>query len=332
MLELFATPDNAVPSGAAVSTVPTSDGINLRVARWTPRGRKRPRGTVLILQGRAEFIEKYFETVSDLTRRGFVVVAFDWRGQGGSDHQLANHRKGHVSSFKRYRRDLDAVINEVLAVHCPAPYFALAHSMGAAILFDALSSGENRFERTVALAPMLAIARIKHPGLVRGLAEALGLLGLSRRFIPGGGATPLGTKPFLDNRLTSDPVRYTRNAAIVAAAPGLGLGDPTIGWVRAAFRFMARLNTRRKAEAITAQVLVIAGGADPVVSTSAIERFSLYLKSGHAIVLPGARHELLMERDDIRETVWAAFDAFIPGTEEAEPPSPHADSSDSAAA
>ncbi|CAH1654526.1 Lysophospholipase [Hyphomicrobiales bacterium] len=331
-MELFATPDNAVPTGAVVTTVPTMDGVNLRVARWAPRGRKRPRGTVLILQGRAEFIEKYFETVGDLTRRGFVVVAFDWRGQGGSDHQLANHRKGHISSFKRYRRDLDAVIHEMLLVHCPAPYFALAHSMGAAILFEALSSGEKRFERTVALAPMLAIARIKHPGVVRTLTEWLGGLGFSRWFIPGGGATPLGTKPFLDNRLTSDPVRYARNAGVVAAVPELGLGDPTIGWVRAAFRFMAGLNTRKKAEAITAQVLVIAGGADPVVSTSAIERFSLYLKSGHAIVLPGARHELLMERDDIRETVWAAFDAFVPGSEGTGPLSSHAESSDSAAA
>ena len=34
----------------------------------------------------------------------------------------------------------------------------------------------------------------------------------------------------------------------------------------------------------------------------------------HAIVIPGARHEILMERDEIREQFWAAFDAFIPGT------------------
>ena len=32
------------------------------------------------------------------------------------------------------------------------------------------------------------------------------------------------------------------------------------------------------------------------------------------IVIPGARHEILMERDAIREQFWAAFDAFIPGT------------------
>jgi lysophospholipase len=32
-------------------------------------------------------------------------------------------------------------------------------------------------------------------------------------------------------------------------------------------------------------------------------------------VIPGARHEILMERDAIRAQFWAAFDAFIPGSE-----------------
>jgi lysophospholipase len=59
---------------------------------------------------------------------------------------------------------------------------------------------------------------------------------------------------------------------------------------------------------------VVAAGDDPVCATPAIERFAARLKSGHAIVLPGARHEILMERDPIREQFWAAFDAFIPGT------------------
>jgi lysophospholipase len=331
-VELFATPDNPVPPGAVVTQVAASDGVNLRVARWSPRGRKSARGTVCVLQGRAEFIEKYFETVTDLTNRGFVVVAFDWRGQGGSDRQVGNARKGHVASFKRYRRDLEVVMAEVVTRHCPAPYFALAHSMGATILLDCLANGESRFERVVASAPMLSVALVKRPKLVRCLAEVLSAIGFARQFVPGGGATAISTKPFLNNRLTSDPVRYARNAAITAAAPQLGLGDPTIGWVKAAYRLMAQLGTRRAAEAIRAQVLIIAAGADTVVSTPTIERFALHLKSGHVIVIPGARHELLMERDDIREAFWAAFDAFVPGSDDLGRRPPQADKALSAMA
>jgi lysophospholipase len=60
--------------------------------------------------------------------------------------------------------------------------------------------------------------------------------------------------------------------------------------------------------------LVVAAGADPVCGTPEIERFAARLKAGHALVIPGSRHEILMERDAIREQFWAAFDAFVPGT------------------
>jgi lysophospholipase len=32
------------------------------------------------------------------------------------------------------------------------------------------------------------------------------------------------------------------------------------------------------------------------------------------LVIPRARHQLLMEQDRYREQFWAAFDAFVPGT------------------
>jgi lysophospholipase len=34
---------------------------------------------------------------------------------------------------------------------------------------------------------------------------------------------------------------------------------------------------------------------------------------GTQLVLRGSRHEILQERDLIREQFWAAFDAFVPG-------------------
>jgi len=76
---------------------------------------------------------------------------------------------------------------------------------------------------------------------------------------------------------------------------------------------MERLNEPRAAFAIRVPVLVIAAGRDPVVDTPAVERFAARLKTGSALVLPTARHEILMESDDIRAAFWAAFDAFVPG-------------------
>ena len=81
------------------------DGARLRYAWWNALGI--PRGTVVILTGRGEFIEKYAtEVVGDLLERGFAVAAIDWRGQGLSDRPLQDRGKGHIDTFATYMADL----------------------------------------------------------------------------------------------------------------------------------------------------------------------------------------------------------------------------------
>ena len=62
--------------------------------------------------------------------------------------------------------------------------------------------------------------------------------------------------------------------------------------------------------AITTPTLVIASGADRVVDTRAIERFATRLRAGDLIVIDGARHEIMMERDAYRELVFQGFRRF----------------------
>jgi lysophospholipase len=60
-------------------------------------------------------------------------------------------------------------------------------------------------------------------------------------------------------------------------------------------------------------ILIVAAGNDQIVSTPATERFASRIKNCTRIVLAGSRHEILQERDELREQFWAAFDAYIPG-------------------
>ncbi|MGW9333112.1 alpha/beta fold hydrolase [Bosea sp. NPDC055594] len=309
--EFFHDAGYPVPGHGKVWFAPTADGARLRLASWHPTVRP-ARGTVLIAQGRAEFIERYSETIAELRRRGFHVIAFDWRGQGGSQRFTDRPRRGHVGRLREYERDL-ALATAEMQERLPAPYFALAHSMGAALCLDAARRQALPVARLVALAPMLGIAMIGRPRAARLLASALYWLGFGKAFVPGGGETAIGTKPFEGNRLTGDPVRYARNAALSAAARELAIGDPSVGWIRTAFELMDRLAAPRAPLEVRVPTLVIAAGRDPVVSTPAIERFAARLKTGSALVLPTARHEILMESDAIRAQFWAAFDAFVPG-------------------
>jgi lysophospholipase len=308
---LVGTPQNPIPTGARCRVLQSADGAMLRMAHFAPGAK--PRGTIALLQGRTEYIEKYFETIGDFLSRGFAVATFDWRGQGGSERELRNPRKGHVDDFAHYRRDLAAMLAEMQRLECPKPWFAVAHSMGAAILLEHVHSGGAEFERMLLTAPMMDIYGLRLPQSARLLADTLDMLGLGAAFIPGGSPVSIEEQPFPLNRLTSDPVRYARNAGVLSVAPELGVGDPTIGWVNAAFRQIRRFADPEFARSLRTPALLIASGREQVVDNDAIERFAQQLDIATLITVPGARHEIMMERDELRALFFAAFDAFIPG-------------------
>ncbi|MGL4240234.1 MAG: alpha/beta hydrolase [Beijerinckiaceae bacterium] len=310
-MELVATPDNPIPGQARPGTIVTPDGLRLRYAAWRPTVR-RLAGTVLLIHGRSEFIEKYFEVVAAFRRRGFHVVAIDLRGQGGSDRMLSDPGKGHVDDFMDYVVDIDTVVEQVMA-GLPRPHFAVAHSMGAASLLLSLDRGADQFDRVILMSPLAGLAMLKFDGVARAAAAALDFVALGTRYVPGGGPTPLSSKPFPDNRLTSDPVRYARVANILAAAPQLGIGDPTVRWTQAMFQTFDRFAARDFGRRIVTPSLMLIAGADPLCSAPAAEALALRLRGCQPVVIPGAKHEIFFERDDIRDKVFAAIDAFIPG-------------------
>jgi lysophospholipase len=77
---------------------------------------------------------------------------------------------------------------------------------------------------------------------------------------------------------------------------------------------MRQLSDPNFAARMRQPLLVIAAGQDQIVSTLAIDEFSVRLRTGSHLIVPGSRHEMLMEQDRFRMQVLAAFDAFVPGT------------------
>ncbi len=311
-MKFISIPANPVPDHGLAGVIKTPDGVTLRFGRWEPPpGRK---GTVVILQGRAEYIEKYFETVRDLRARGFAVATFDWRGQGLSDRALPDRLKGHVRNFAQYAVDLGAFMEQVVLPDCPPPIFALGHSMGGAIAIAACHDGSRWFERVVLSAPMIALRPGRLLSIAGPLIRTMRLFGRGSAYIPTMHGDVSGTENFIGNVLTSDPVRFARNAAVLQHEPELGLGAPTISWADGALRLMKRLAQPAYPARIRQPMLLVAAGRDEVVSTAAIEAFGRNLLAGRHLILPGAKHEILQEQDIYRAQFWAAFDAFVPGT------------------
>jgi lysophospholipase len=305
---------NPVPAGAVVQTLRTGDGITLRAARW-PALSANPKGTLCLFPGRTEYIEKYFETIAELRQRGFAVAVLDWRGQGGSQRLLGS-LGGHITSFALYQHDVDAFMRDLVLPDCPLPLFALGHSMGGAILLDTLSRVPNRFDRAVLTAPMTGLHGAAGKDSARYLARFARLFGLGRVKLPSPSRrTGQQQALFENNVLTRDEKRFFRNLKILEEKPELIVAEPTVAWVDSASRLMARFENTDFIARIRAPLLVMAAGADVVVSNPATARLVRRLRVANMIMLDGARHEILMETDPVRAAFFAAFDSFIPGTD-----------------
>jgi lysophospholipase len=282
-----------------------ADGVALRAARWSADERG-ARGLALVLQGRAEFLEKYRPVAAELLARGFDVATLDWRGQGGSARALPDPRKGHVDDFAEYGRDLDAVLAQV-----GRPVLALAHSMGGCIALRALIEGRLAPRAMVFIAPMWGLPLGRFGGRLtdmgaRALARTLTRMGLARRYAPGQGPTPYPLTYPERCLLTSDRDQAARFADLTLRHPALAIGGPTVGWVRAAFAEMDALVPLPTG----APALVALGTDERLISPLAIRARAA--RDGLSLVeIPGARHEPLFETPAARAALWAAVDAHL---------------------
>ncbi len=310
--DLVTVPGNPAPPGAIVEWLTLGDGVKLRTARWMLPARD-THGTVVLIGGRTEFIEKYFEVVGELLARGLSVITFDWRGQGLSSRALPEHTKGHVRDFSEFDGDLAAVMNRVVLEHGKKPYIALAHSMGGNVLLRYLHDFPHEFECAVLTAPMLAVKTAPYPPwFARAMATVSTAAGQESAFVFGGAKQDPMAQVFETNGVTTDKGRFDRFMACLKAEPRLALGAPTFGWLEAAYRSMELVASEEFAHGIETPVLLIGAAHDQLVHPGADMTLIKRIKRGMYVMLK-AEHEIMMERDDIRAAFWACFDPFVRG-------------------
>ena len=301
---LYGTGAAPVPEGAAASWFTGAGGARLRAALFPAKGA--PRGSVVLSGGRTEPIEKYFEVAGELTGRGFVVLAHDWRGQGLSQRVLPDRLRGHAAGSADFLTDYAALIG-MYEPRLPKPWLAMGHSMGGCLTALVLARGERRFVGAALSAPMLGLHTAPMPPVVaRVLAKTVSLVGGAAASGPGGG----GVASFESNVLTHDPRRYARNVGQVAAHPDLALGSPTWGWLAFAFDAIAELQKGPGVTKVEIPVTVVAAGEDRIIDNAGSRLVARRFPKGRYVEAPGAFHEVLQETDEIRAVFWREFDAL----------------------
>lgn len=296
------------PDGGAAWWCKTSDGVRIRVAFWPCDG---ARGTVLLMPGRTEYIEKYGATAREFATRGYATLVIDWRGQGLADRLIEDRRVGHVIKFADYQADVAAALDVARAAGAPEPWHLLGHSMGGAIGLRAAMNGLP-VQTCAFTGPMWGIymsTLVKPFGwALPRVAEALGM---------GNRLSPSTTyesyvlaNPFEGNMLTTDPDTYATMHRQLTAKPELALGGPSLIWLReglAECRSLARLPSP------DLPCVTFLGEFERIIDTASVAERMTRWPRGELDIVAGAEHEVMMETPAIRKRVFDRMDALFSG-------------------
>ncbi|NKI75710.1 lysophospholipase L2 [Dickeya sp. CFBP 2040] len=277
------------------------DEVPVRFVRFTSPSHQH---LVVVLPGRTDSYVKYAEIAYDLFQCGYDVLVMDHRGQGRSGRLLKDSHRGHVKRFSDYVDDVATLWQQQVAPGHYTKRFALAHSMGGAILALFLARQPQAFDAVALCAPMCGILlpmphwlawRIlnwaeRHPAIRDYYAI---------------GTSPWRPLPFMANVLTHSLARYHHHVRFYADNPDLRIGGPTYHWVREALLVEEQL--LRQASAMTTPLLMLQAQEERVVDNACQDAFCQALAAaghpcvdGRPYVIRGARHDILSEKDAMR--------------------------------
>jgi len=305
-----ASPDirRAYPADAVLGTHVLPDGWTLRTFE---RPAADPRGSILWLGGRGDIFEKYLESFDEWHGAGWNISSVDWRGQGGSGRVLADAPTvGHIGDFTTWIDDLAAFWAVWKSAH-PGPHVLMAHSMGGHLALRAIVERRVDPDAVVLSAPMLGFGGRVPEGVARVVARGLGTL-MPKRSAWKQNERPAPADASRQAFLTHDADRYEDELWWRAQKPELKLGPPSWGWMAAAARSHTVIDAGGAVEAIDLPVLIVATDGDQLVSPAAIRQTAARLRKG-ALLMFGTdvAHEVLRERDEVRNVAMARIGAFL---------------------
>lgn len=297
------------PPGFQFGHFTNAKGADIRYGQVKATGESK--GTVVILPGFRENIEKYFEVTRDMQARGFDVFIMDWAGQGGSQRGIkANVQKAHSEGYDGQVATLQQFMETIVEPAAKKPLIMLGHSMGAHLGLRYLKEHDGVFDSAVLSSPMIDIVTAGLPKpLARQMAKFAKAGNYLEKYIPGG--TDWVEEKFEGNNKTSDPERYHAYSDFVAANDFLKIGDPTYGWIYHTFSSIDTLGDEDYLKAIKAPILMEITDHDKIVERAAQDRAIKLLPDVQVVDIKGAKHEIWMERDELRDQWLQKVDAFL---------------------
>ena len=301
-----------LPEDAVFDYFSSSDGEQIRFARFPASHVIEAKGTVIFLPGRTEFIEKFLEDVHIYNALGFACAAIDLRGQGMSFRPHPNRDKHYIRSFEPHIEDVKTFFDKKLINKMPKPFILMGHSAGSHVILRFLHDHPDYADAAITVAPMVKIFTGGLPsGVVSGLPWLMRNIGFGAAYIPGHTAFKEGRWGWR-KKLTHDDERFEDEDYFIKQKDRrLAVGGATYKWLWEAIKSCDILNAPGYPEAIKTPVLILQAELDVIVDNKAQTALAERLPHGRLVVIEGAMHEILKETDSIRAHVWHAISDFI---------------------
>lgn len=266
----------------------------LRVFDWpVPPGARRT-GSVLLVHGFGEHLDRYADVATTLNDLGLYVRGYDGRGHGRSPGP-----RGVIRDPSALLDDLvrmfQLLSSDAVSASDEAPPFVLAHSLGATLAVRAATSGTIAPRGLILSAPPFAVSL----SLYQRLGLAVGLRLFPDRAVPNGqpkryishdhdAVTSALNDPLVHDRITLRLVRFAQDT-----------GDQAI----------------REAPQLRTPTLLLVAGADRHVDPLGSQAFFDALPAGTGTLrwYDHLYHELFHEREPDRTRVLAEMGSWLKG-------------------
>jgi lysophospholipase len=253
---------------------------------------------IVVSPGRQEPMKKYFELVHDIPDANFYLI--DHLGQGESDRLLPDRQKGHIGHFSDYVKDFTYFMEKhVLSETKGEKLYLIAHSMGGAIATRFMDSHPDTFDRVVLSAPMYDIYTKPYPGaFARALAKILFKAGRGNSYAPGRGPYDPEIDVVGKNEFSHSEARIEMNKYLFVEQD-LGIGGPTVSWVNQSF--IGTKGIQNVGKKLSMPIMLLQAELDVVVKPKKHLTFCMAAQDCELISMKGAYHEILQEKDVIRD-------------------------------
>jgi lysophospholipase len=281
-------------------------GLKIRTVAFE---KKDSSGALVILPGKSETYLKYAEFFYDLQELPLSLYALDLRGMGFSERMLPDRLKMHVQSFDHYIEDARTFVEDVVKARGHDHLFIFGHSTGALIAALYLENYPEIFRAGILCSPLFYLNVGPIPGFaLRALTRLLDRPGRREEYGPG--QRDIKRPDFQNNKISHSYARWSLwEQEIIPDIEAVQFGGVTNHWLRESL--VAGHRAVQGAGKINVPLLLLQAGQDSIVGLGAQDRFCRRAPRCAKVRIREAKHEILIEREDIRTAAIARVKEFL---------------------